>query len=992
MSCFTSSTKHGGGELSIAFNDFAEAFMRIPGTQAGIISRPRIFFLAAFALLVLTVVVPPFVNINRFRHTIVQSISAGLDRPVYANAVELTLFPRPAFVLHHLTVAEWPQYGAEPVITAETVTASLRASTLWHRRVEIASLHFDAPSVNLARGSNGEWNFESLISNSPVLRLSESSISGGSSSPTPPPFPYVEATDARINFKRGAEKLPFSLEGAQLAFWKESGNEWHVRIKARPVRTDLPPGDAGQILGEASVKTTGVLMDSPIRASLEWRRGQLGEISRLLHGEDSGWRGTVDWSANVQGTLAKTQIKSDVHVEEFRRAEFIPSSEIDLSAHCTGQYVHADRPMDQLDCDAPLGGGHLLVTSMIRDSNVPANPDRSVASEITKADGAGFFTVALQHVSAGFFLDLLRHVHPGVAADTTASGEVNGSAKCEWRGFDTLRMCSGELGTTPLTLHLSHVEHAVHLSPVLISNVDAGVGSAKAPASRKSVATVHRNSLIVVKEPAPGTWDLAAVHASMGSASSATLTGTLTSSGLTLHMDGPADLSDLSQLARAMNSPVLSGGIHSVRGAAQMAVTLRSNWLPQSNPDVLVATAPNSATNLPAQPVSWFVSSQWNGTVHIHNATVQLSSFPGAIQIAGGQVNLSDTAVEWNGLTGTYAHIPFDGSIRWETSCEASRPPCARMFTLHTANLNVDRLQGVLRRTIAASGLLEHLNPWAAGATELPEIGGIFKADILSAGKLSLKNASLQLHLQGHRADLVAISGNIFGGTLSGLPEDASGGGSNGKTVTEARPASTTASVATIQSGAGSAQWGNGAPIYTLRVALGNVQPDLVAAMWREKWGRGTASVEIRLKTQGWSTGDLANNASGNFSIDWRGGAFAASLPSPVSSAVTADSTGAVNVVPGLIRFQRMRAVGHFRDEKLTLEFGQLALADQAGRRQVLTPETQSLSGTVTFSRVLDLQMQPSGVSITGPLDMPVMKATTSKVVGTAGVANSDHP
>ena len=234
-----------------------------------------------------------------------QSISAGLDRPVYANSVELTLFPRPAFVLHHLTVAEWPEYGAEPVITAETVTASLRASTLWHRRVEIASLHFDAPSVNLARDSNGQWNFESLISNSPILRLSPGSSSGASSLQRPPPFPYVEATDARINFKRGAEKLPFSLEGAQLAFWKESGNEWHVRIKARPVRTDLPPGDAGQIVGEASVKTTGVLKDSPVQASLEWRRGQLGEISRLLHGEDGGWRGTVDWTAKVQGTLAK---------------------------------------------------------------------------------------------------------------------------------------------------------------------------------------------------------------------------------------------------------------------------------------------------------------------------------------------------------------------------------------------------------------------------------------------------------------------------------------------------------------------------------------------------------------------------------------------------------------------------------------------------------------------------------------------------------------
>ena len=43
MSCFTSSTKHGGGEPSIAFNDFAEAFMKNPGTPAENISRPGSF-------------------------------------------------------------------------------------------------------------------------------------------------------------------------------------------------------------------------------------------------------------------------------------------------------------------------------------------------------------------------------------------------------------------------------------------------------------------------------------------------------------------------------------------------------------------------------------------------------------------------------------------------------------------------------------------------------------------------------------------------------------------------------------------------------------------------------------------------------------------------------------------------------------------------------------------------------------------------------------
>lgn len=945
-------------------------------------SRARILVLAAFALLVLAIVVPPFVNINRFRHIIVQSISAGLDRPVYANAVELTLFPRPAFVLHHLTVAEWPAYGAEPVIMAETVTASLRASTLWHRRVEIASLHFDAPSVNLARDSNGQWNFESLISNSPVLRLPGTSSTAPSSA-NPPPFPYVEATDARINFKRGAEKLPFSLEAADLAFWKESGNEWHVRIKARPVRTDLPNADTGQILGEATVKTSGALMDAPIQVSLEWRRGQFGEISRLLHGEDRGWRGSVDWTANVQGTLAKALVTTDIQVEEFRRAEFIPPSEMDLAAHCQAVYVHADRRLDAIDCDAPVGGGHLFVKSDVRDSSPTGNAGHSVYLQQPQSENPPSVQVTLQHISAGFFLELLRHVHPGVAADASVSGEVNGDANCEWRGFQTLNACSGELRSTPLALSLPHVEQPLHLSPMRVSSVAVTRGSDKISGSRRPVKKTNRSHETGSTVSAGRVWTLAPSHVSLTGATPASVSGTFTSSGIALNIDGPVDLTELNRFARALNSPIISSGIHSIRGTGQMVLTLQSNWLPETNPAVLVE-AGNQA-NLATAAVPWFVPSQWSGTLQIHNAILQLGSFPGTFQIAAAQVDLTPTGVEWTGLTGTYAHMPFDGSIGWQTSCPTSRPPCVRSFTLHTSNLNVDRLQAALRHTGADSGLLGELNPWAAGVPELPAISGTFNADLLSVGKLSLKNASLQLHLQGHRAELVAISGVLFGGTLTGNPDNALVAVSGGGAAVQPGQAAVSSQENTMESGAGWAQWGDGAPIYSLRATLQNIQPDLVAAIWHEKWGQGTATAEIRLKTRGWSTGELAQNASGNFAINWWEGTLAASLPATANSTATAESLGSIASGDNVTRFQRLHAVGSIRNRMLMLNSGQLDLANPSPRRRTPSSATQALSGTVTFSRLLDLRLQPSGISITGPIDTPIMKDRLTKMPIRAG-------
>ncbi|MHB8388646.1 MAG: AsmA family protein [Acidobacteriaceae bacterium] len=944
--------------------------MENPPTPKGKMGRARVPVLIALALLVLAIVAPPFVNINRFRRGIVQSISEGLGRPVYANSVDLALFPRPAFILHHFTVAAGPGFGAEPVIMAETVTASLRASTLWHRRVEIARLDFDAPSVNLARNDQGQWNFASLMRNSPVLRLH-----GAASSTSPPPFPYVEATNARINFKLGPEKLPFSLEGADLAFWKQSGNEWHVRVKAQPVRTDLVAADTGQIIGEASIATAAVLMNAPIHASLEWRRVELGEISRLFLGGDRGWRGNVDWTAGLRGTLAKLSVTSDIQVEEFRRAEFVPPSEMDLATHCQAQFVDGNRLPDSLQCDAPLGGGHLLLQGHFRNPLPSSDFSHSVGSvrlPLPGPPGPASVQIALQHISAGFFLELLRHVHPGVSTDATVSGEVNGNVDCDWRGLDTLDACSGEAHSTPLTLALPHLQYPLHLSPLVLASSPAAGANAASISTRKAPASRMKRKPVEAPPVSPTvTWSLAPTHVSLGGPTPVTMVGTVTSSGPTLNIVGAADLAKLNRLAYALNIPAISSGIHSIRGSAQLALTLESTWLPVlADADAIGRSGAGVQTGPLAGLTSfhWFVPSQWSGRLQIHNATLQLVSFPGTIQIAAAQVNLTPARVEWTGLTGSYAHIPLDGSVGWQTSCPALGTLCERTFTLHTSNLNVDHLQAALRQSFGDTSLLERINPWAGGVPEMPEISGTFNADLLSAGKLSLKNASLQLRLQGHHAELLAFSGALFGGTLSGIPAAASG-----MTATPAGPElSSGRPVQAIESAVGSAEWGDGSPVYTLRAGLRNIQPDLVAAIWRQRWGPGAANAEFRLSTRGWSAAELAQNMLGNFSIDWENGTF--SSPSPDSTAISPSS----DATDG-IRFQRLDAKGTIRNQTLALDSGHMVFANPHPGHRASGSATQSLSGTVTFSRMLDLRLQPSGISITGPLDMPVVSGKSMK-------------
>ena len=103
-------------------------------------------------------------------------------------------------VLSTFVVADDPSYGPEPMLRAESVTASIRVSSLWRGRLEIGTLALDNPSLNLVRRADGHWNIEELVERTSQV---PSAPTAKSSPEARPRFPYVEATAGRINFKLG---------------------------------------------------------------------------------------------------------------------------------------------------------------------------------------------------------------------------------------------------------------------------------------------------------------------------------------------------------------------------------------------------------------------------------------------------------------------------------------------------------------------------------------------------------------------------------------------------------------------------------------------------------------------------------------------------------------------------------------------------------------------------------------------------------------------
>ncbi|HKR27873.1 MAG TPA: AsmA family protein, partial [Acidobacteriaceae bacterium] len=373
------------------------------------IRRKLVLAAILVALVLLAIFVPPLVSLGKYRRSIAASLGGALGRPVAIGSMQLRLLPTPGITMSDFTVAEDPAFGYEPVLHANSVVASLRFASLWRGRLEVSRISLDEVSLNLVKNGAGQWNIGAVLTRASQVPNEPT----GNGRPGPHPrFPYIEAADARINFKDGVEKRPFSLLNAEFAMWQANQDEWRIRLKAQPVRTDLQLhlSDTGQLTLEGSLHRAANLDAMPVNVHAEWSGAQMGQVTMLLAGMDAGWRGDVDIVASATGTVNDLALTTQVQVGNLRRQEFQPANPLAVTATCRSRYERAEKAFEEISCFVPAGGGHLLLTGSAQGFS---NPQLDLRLEVNQ-------TPAELPVSV---LALLR---PTVG-NVSATGTINGS-------------------------------------------------------------------------------------------------------------------------------------------------------------------------------------------------------------------------------------------------------------------------------------------------------------------------------------------------------------------------------------------------------------------------------------------------------------------------------------------------------------------------------------------------------------------------------------
>jgi AsmA protein len=502
-------------------------------------------------------------GVYQLRSRIAGSIGRALDRRVTLDNVRLHFLPRPSFDLEGLVIYDDPAFSAEPMIRAQEVSAAIRFRSLLRGRLEIATLSATEPSINLVRNDEGRWNLAILLERNAQIPAAPTEKPASERRPA---FPYLEASSARINFKLGQTKKSYALMDADVALWQDSDNSWGARIKAAPVRTDFNLTDTGLLQINATWQRAPSLRSTPMQLAVQWQKGQLGQITKLLSGKDRGWRGGVSFTANLSGTLEALQIESQTAIDGFHRYDIVGSENVRLATVCSGRYNAITITLADLLCESPISGGTFRLRGTF--AMVEEQPTYDL-------------TLAVEEVPLTSVVRLLRQAKKQIPGDLTASGLLNAEFRTTrsvpivpedgllqhlsqtWSG-------NGSATNVRLSSNAGKDEFGFGTIPIVLVGAES-----QGFAQRGRPGHPRRQEEEADQEPAAPHLRMGPITLAMNGSSPVNAGGWMSTAGYRFFLRGDVELKDLFRLENVLGLPVARPA---AEGSAKLDVNVSGPW------------------------------------------------------------------------------------------------------------------------------------------------------------------------------------------------------------------------------------------------------------------------------------------------------------------------------------------------------------------------------------------------------------------------------
>ena len=378
----------------------------------------------AAALLAAGLLAPVLVTLNFWHARIDRALSSSLGHRVETKAIHLKLFGGLGFEINNVRIAEDPRFGVEPVARMETLQATLALRSLWKRRLEFSSLVFVRPSLNVVRNAEGKFNVESLwrVAAAGGTRSGPSAPLSGSGEPFER-LPQIQIEQARINFKSDNSKKVYLVDNLDLQVTPPGSatEPWRLRFEGRPNRTDFPLNPDGRVRGEAAFGpfTTALRSEAGSLAHVDLAADNafVGDVLRILTGNDHGLHGTVNLNLHLAGTTSLLRLSGTADLRDLHRWDRLPPMGGSVLHSDISALVDLEKESIELrSLTIPLTQGYVRVEGSI--DQLLRGPRADLQAELRTVELNSIVEIAKQFVT---------RIDPGV----TAAGVLNGRLRME---------------------------------------------------------------------------------------------------------------------------------------------------------------------------------------------------------------------------------------------------------------------------------------------------------------------------------------------------------------------------------------------------------------------------------------------------------------------------------------------------------------------------------------------------------------------------------
>jgi hypothetical protein len=674
-------------------------------------SRSKRVALGVVSFILAALIVPPFVNVGRFKGRIVEATSNSLGRPVSIGDISLRLLPQPGFSMENFVVGDDPGFSAEPILRAEEVRATLRMSSLWRGRLEVAKLSLQYPSLNLVRSVDGKLNLESLLARASRANAAPTTAKKPESRPR---FPYIEADGGRINFKSGVDKKAFSMGDTDFALWSETENEWRMRLVGKPIRTDTNVSDTGTLRVEGSFRRAENLRDTPVQMKLSFERGQLGQISKLFYGRDRGWRGSVEGSGTASGTPAELKVTLDTSVQDLRRYDIKHGENLRVQTHCSGNVSSVTESISDLKCETPAGTGTLLVSGNIRGLH---------AQEFD-------LNVSTDKVPMNWVVALARHSKRDLPEDLSASGQFSAGLHVS-RSNGVPTTFSGHGVAEQFILKSQALD-----KDLALGTINLGYGLPR-PAARQAKG-------IRVKIPVPADDDrllFPSFSFNLGAATPVEALGWISPQGYRLLIHGDTELARLIEVSRSLGIGVPH---FQALGPALISIEIGGEWKGFMQPDA-------------------------EGSILLKNARAEIPGIAKPVQITRASVTLAQQEMRIEDLIANVDTVAVSGTAVFPRSC-VDDLPCTSRLNLQFEEIDPEKLNALLNPRLKQRPWYRF---FGGGNKEQSALANMNAEGTVTAKRVVLRaitgsRASGNFYLENGKLTLTDIRADAMGGSFAG--------------------------------------------------------------------------------------------------------------------------------------------------------------------------------------------------------------------------------